>query len=198
MIAIIDYGVGNLASIKNAFDSLNIESIITSDKSIILNSDKVILPGVGAFKDAIDLFRSKGFDDTIDQCIKLKKPILGICVGMQMLFQYSNEFGRHKGLSYFEGEFVKFDDSIYKVPHMGWNNIIIKNGCPLFNNISNPYVYFVHSYYLKDSKYSVAKCNYAGEDFCAAIWKDNIYATQFHPEKSGDVGLKILKNFGDL
>ena len=201
MIAIIDYGIGNLGSVKNALDKLNIESVITNDKSVILNADKLILPGVGAFKDAIDTFRNLGFEEVLNEFIKTKKPVLGICVGMQMLFEYSNEFGRHKGLGILKGEIVKFEskpEGKYKIPHMGWNNIKVLKDNPLLKGLDDKYVYFVHSYYLKENEYAIAKSNYCDTDFICAVNKDNIYATQFHPEKSGEVGLEILRNFGEL
>ena len=202
MIAIIDYGIGNLGSVKNAFDSLGIESKITSDKNEILSADKVILPGVGAFGDAINTFRAKGFDVVIDEIIKKNTPLLGICVGMQILFDGSYEYGYHKGLGVFEGDFVKFDtnkDNVhYKIPHMGWNDIKVLKDNKLIKDLKDNYVYFVHSYYMKDSKDALCYTEYAGQRFVSAVCRGNIYATQFHPEKSGEVGLNILKNFGSL
>ena len=202
MIAIIDYGIGNLGSVKNAFDSLGIESKITSDKNEILSADKVILPGVGAFGDAINTFKSKGFDVIIEQIIKNNTPLLGICVGMQILFDGSYEYGYHKGLGVFKGDFVKFeankDNVHYKIPHMGLNSINVIKDNPLINNLDDNYVYFVHSYFMKESKDAICYTEYAGEKFVSAVRRGNVYATQFHPEKSGDVGLNILKNFGSL
>lgn len=198
MIAIIDYGVGNLGSVKNALDYLNLESVITSNKEIILSADKVILPGVGAFEDAMNAFLKLKLDEVIFECIKLNKPILGICVGMQMMFEYSYEYGKHKGLGLFKGNIIKFDDSNFKVPHMGWNNIEVVKENKLLNDLNEEFVYFVHSYHLDESEYAIAYTEYANVKYPCAVSKDNIYAVQFHPEKSGDVGLQILKNFGDL
>lgn len=199
MIAIIDYGVGNLGSVKNAFDYLGLQCVVTSDKDVILNAEKVVLPGVGAFADAMNAFLALGLDKTLFECIKQNKPILGICVGMQMLFEYSYEYGIHKGLGIFKGNVIKFDDTNYKVPHMGWNNISVKSDNPLLKDLDNQYVYFVHSYHIDTiNEATIATANYADVEYTCAVRKDNVYALQFHPEKSGEIGLKILKNFGDL
>lgn len=198
MIAIMDYDVGNLGSIKNALDYLKFENVITSDRSVILKADKIILPGVGAFKDAMEAFKRKGFVDVINEAINKAIPILGICVGMQILFTHSHENGVHDGLDIIKGEVVKFDKNIDRVPHVGWNQITITKDNPLLKELDGSYVYFVHSYYVNESEYMISKTEYAGKTFCSAICHKNIYATQFHPEKSGKVGLKILKNFGDL
>lgn len=204
MIAIINYGIGNLASVKNALDSLGYENVITSDRDVILNADKVILPGVGAFADAINTFKSLGFDKVLNEVIAKNTPILGICVGMQMLFERSYEFGVHEGLGIFKGEIVRFSDvdsngKKYKIPHMGWNQLEVLDDNPLLKGVDKKYVYFVHSYYLKDDTSDIiAKTDYAGAHYGCAVRKNNIYAVQFHPEKSGDVGLAILKNFGEL
>ena len=203
MIAIMDYGIGNLGSVKNALDYLGYENIITSDKNIILNADKVILPGVGAFSDAINTFKKYGFHEVLNELIKKNTPILGICVGMQLLFEHDYEYGHHEGLGIIKGNVVKFDeihDGIkYKIPHMGWNQIKVTKENKLLKGVDMKDVYFVHSYYAKDNTEDViAKTTYAGCEFIAAINKGNLYATQFHPEKSGEVGLKILKNFGEL
>lgn len=205
MIAIIDYGVGNLHSVYNAFKSLGFEAKITSDKDEILSADKVVLPGVGAFKDAIDTFRSRGFEDVILKVINKGTHLLGICVGMQMLFERDFEFGEHKGLGILKGDIIKFkekDDlgNSYKIPHMGWNNLSIKNDKGILKGIKDgSYVYFVHSYHLSnpDLKDVSAYATYNVEYGCV-VEHDNIHATQFHPEKSGEIGMKILKNFGDL
>ena len=202
MIAVIDYGIGNLGSVKNALDYLGLENIITSDKDVILKADKVILPGVGAFADAINTFRERGFEEVLNEFIKSGKPVLGICVGMQMLFEYSNEFGRHKGLGIMEGEIIKFEDSkdnSYKIPQMGWNQIEVVADNPLLKGLDGKDVYFVHSYHLTGNVENViAYTKYAGVRYGSAVRKDNVYACQFHPEKSGEVGLQILRNFGDL
>ncbi len=202
MIAIIDYGIGNLGSVKNALDYLGLDNIITSDKEQILSADKVILPGVGAFQDAIDTFRERGFEPVINEVIKSGKPVLGICVGMQMLFEYSNEFGRHKGLGIMKGEIIKFKeskDNSYKIPQMGWNQIEVCKDNPLLKGLNGADVYFVHSYHLTGNDENIiAYTEYAGVKYGSAVRKDNVYACQFHPEKSGEVGLQILRNFGEL
>ncbi len=202
MIAVIDYGIGNLGSVKNALDYLGLENIITSDKEQILSADKVILPGVGAFGDAIDTFRNRGFEPVLNDFIKTGKPVLGICVGMQMLFEYSNEFGRHKGLGIMKGEIIKFDeskDNSYKIPHMGWNQIEVVSDNALLKGLDGKDVYFVHSYYLTGNDENIiAYTTYAGVKYGSAVKKDNVYACQFHPEKSGETGLQILRNFGEL
>lgn len=200
MIAIIDYGIGNLGSVKNAFDYLKIESIITKDKDVILNADKVILPGVGAFSDAINTFNSYGFDKVIDELIKKNTPILGICVGMQMLFERSFEYGCHKGLGILKGDFVKFDDKVDLVPEIGWNQIKLASESIILDGMDNKDCYFVHSYYLTnyDPKDVISYTEYAGILYPSAVRRGNLFACQFHPEKSGEVGLSILKKFGEL
>ena len=201
MIAIMDYGIGNLGSVKNAFDYLGFESHITSDINEILNADKVILPGVGAFKDAIDTFKKYGFDKVIDELIKKNTPILGICVGMQMLFEKDYEYGIHDGLGILKGEVVKFDSNNgeFKIPQMGWNQVHVTKDNPLLKGIDGKDLYFVHSYYVtKNVEDTIAFTEYANVKYTCAVQKGNLFATQFHPEKSGEVGLKILKNFGEL
>lgn len=199
MIAIINYKMGNLGSVKNALDSLNIESVITDDVNVIKACDKLILPGVGAFKEAMQNLKSLNLIDCIKEEVKKGKPILGICLGMQLLFSSSEEYGLTEGLNLLEGKIIHFKENGLKIPHMGWNNLTIPSNSKLFKGLTNPYVYFVHSYHLvTDNKdYLLTKTTYGYEFSCAVEYK-NIYATQFHPEKSGDVGLKILKNFGDL
>ena len=201
MIAIMDYGIGNLGSVKNAFDYLGFESHITSDINEILNADKVILPGVGAFKDAIDTFKKYGFDKVIDELIKKNTPILGICVGMQMLFEKDYEYGIHDGLGILKGEVVKFDSNNgeFKIPQMGWNQVHVTKDNPLLKGLDGKDFYFVHSYYVKGNELdTIAYTEYANVKYTCAVQKGNLFATQFHPEKSGEVGLKILKNFGEL
>lgn len=197
MIGIIDYGMGNLASVKNAFDYLGEKVSVISKPQEVLDADKIILPGVGAFSDAISTLREKELDVAIKKAVGDKKPFLGICLGMQLIFDKSYENGEYEGLSLIRGEIVRFSDNV-KIPHIGWNNLSFPKQSPIFNGLTNPYVYFVHSYYLKtDEDVVTATVNYGGE-IAVAVQKDNIFATQFHPEKSGEQGLKILKNFGGL
>lgn len=197
MIAIIDYKMGNLKSVKNALDSLGLESVITSDKDVILKADKVILPGVGAFKDAMEIIKQEGLDEVIKEVVKSSKPLLGICLGFQLLFEKSYEFGECEGLGLLKGE-IKHLDVPLKVPHVGWNSLMIKPNSKLLKNLNQNYVYFVHSYYLDSDEDFVSSYTEYGVKLAVSVEKDNIYGCQFHPEKSGEIGLKILKNFGDL
>ncbi|TYQ15074.1 UNVERIFIED_CONTAM: glutamine amidotransferase [Acetivibrio alkalicellulosi] len=199
MIAIIDYGVGNLRSVEKAFHYIGYEAKVSSDKEFILNSDGVVLPGVGAFYDAIEKLDKDGIIEVLNSVIAKGKPFLGICLGMQLLFEYSEEGGQNvKGLGILKGAIKKipFGDNL-KVPHMGWNSLDIKGNSPLFNGISpNSYVYFVHSYHLDTDDIDVITAStHYGIGFTVAVQKGNIFATQFHPEKSGDIGLSMLKNF---
>jgi glutamine amidotransferase len=193
MITILNYGSGNLKSIKNGFSKIGQDAIISDDIYQIEKADTLILPGVGAFGNAMDQLQK--YKDLILEHISSGKPFLGVCLGQQILFTKSEESKGIKGLDVLKGEVVRFDEGL-KIPHMGWNNLEIKNECVLFEGIGNEYMYFVHSYYVKpeDENIVAATTNY-GVDFPAAICKDNIFATQFHPEKSGEIGLKILKNF---
>ena len=200
MIAIIDYKAGNLFSVKNAFDKLGIETIITSDIDIIKKSDKLLLPGVGAFENAMNNLRTMGLDVVIKDEVKLGKPLFGICLGMQLLFDSSEEYGYHEGLKILDGKIIHFDfknEKELKIPHMGWNSITNCNGSKLFDGLDKQFVYFVHSYHLitDNQDYKQIMTNY-GYEFCSAIEYNNIFATQFHPEKSGEVGLKILEKYG--
>jgi len=197
MIAIIDYGVGNLGSVKNALDYLGFKSVITNDKDVILNASKVILPGVGAFGDAMNEFNRRGFKEVIFKLMEKNTPILGICVGMQMLFERSYEYGVHEGLGILKGNVIKFEGN-YKIPEIGWNEIEVNDNSLLLKGLDKKYVYFVHSYHVDESAYATSYAFYAGVRYPASIRYKNVYATQFHPEKSGEVGLKILKNFGEL
>lgn len=202
MIAIIDYGVGNLASVNKAFSFIGYESKITSDHSEILAADRVVLPGVGAFADAMENLQKMDMVSVIKQVAAKGTPLLGICLGMQLLFDYSTEGGdRVTGLELLKGSITQFPmDMGLKVPHMGWNSLNIKQDNGLFKEVAeNSYVYFVHSYYLTaENKSDVASvCKY-GIEFDAAACSGNIMGTQFHPEKSGDVGLQILKNFATI
>lgn len=201
MIAIVDYGVGNLFSLQSSLNKIGEKSLITSEKSIILAAERIILPGVGAFGDAAKKLKSTGLEDAIKQAVNDGKPLLGICLGMQLLFTESYEYGRHGGLNLIEGKVVPMKDEIneLKIPHMGWNSLELNKKSKLLKYIRNvEYVYFVHSYHAKcDKKYISATCNY-GTAVCAAVEKDNVYGTQFHPEKSGEAGLKILKAFAEI
>ena len=202
MVAIIDYGAGNLHSVKNALDFIGAESIITNDRETILSADHVILPGVGSFGDAMDTMTKRGIKDTIIEYTKSGKPFLGICLGLQLLFPESEETPGVKGLDIFKGTITKIPNQnrTLKIPHMGWNNISIKQKDGIFKDIEGePYVYFVHSFYLKaQDKDIVAATTQYGVEIDAAVQKGNIIATQFHPEKSGEVGLKMLKNFVEM
>ncbi len=200
MIAIIDYGAGNLHSVKNALDFLGAESKITGSTSEILSADKVILPGVGAFGSAMNALTASGLNEVIFEVADKGTPLLGICLGLQLMFEKSEEAPDVKGLGLFKGTIVKIPDRGLKIPHMGWNSIEVVKDSRILNNIGeNPFVYFVHSYYLNASDEGVvsAYTDY-GERLGIAVEKDNVFATQFHPEKSGETGMKILKNFINL
>jgi imidazole glycerol-phosphate synthase subunit HisH len=202
MIAIIDYGVGNLASVNKAFSFIGQDSKITSDPREILAANRVVLPGVGAFADAMNSLEKTDMISVINQVAKSGRPLLGICLGMQLMFDYSTEGGEKvKGLGLIKGSITQFPlDMGLKVPHMGWNSLNIKQDNGIFKGIQeNSYVYFVHSYYLTADNASdvSATCQY-GIGFDAATCKGNIMGTQFHPEKSGDVGLNILRNFANM
>jgi glutamine amidotransferase len=202
LISIIDYGVGNLRSVEKAFHFIGGDASVTSDRDTILNSDAVVLPGVGAFANAMESLDKAGMVDIVKEAVESGKPFLGICLGMQLLFEYSEEGGdRVPGLGIFKGSIRQIPpDMNLKVPHMGWNSISIKGQFPIFKNLPTvPYVYFVHSYYLSaEDRDIVAATTSYGLQFDVAIGRGNVFATQFHPEKSGEVGLSILKNFKDL
>lgn len=202
MIAIIDYGAGNIQSVYKALKFIGADCKVTSDKDEILNADGAILPGVGSFGDAMDTMTKRGIEDTIIEYTKSGKPFLGICLGLQLLFPESEETPGVKGLDIFKGTITKIPNQnrTLKIPHMGWNNISIKQKNGIFKDIEGePYVYFVHSFYLKaQDKDIVAATTQYGVEIDAAVQKGNIIATQFHPEKSGEVGLKMLKNFVEM
>lgn len=201
MIAIIDYDAGNIKSVEKAFVYLGYETVTTRDPEVILSADKVVLPGVGAFGDAMNKLQEFGLVEVIHKVVEKKIPLLGICLGLQLLFDSSEESEGVKGLGIFRGQIIKFSDTTeYKIPQIGWNSLEIKQDSRLFNGIINQsYVYFVHSYYLvaDDEEIVAASSDYANH-FHAAVESGNVYACQFHPEKSGEVGLRILKNFADL
>ncbi len=202
MIAIIDYNMGNLRSVENAFNKIGTETKIIKDPDALIHFDKVILPGVGAFGEAMAHLQSSGMQEAIKRFAKSGKPMLGVCLGMQLLFESSQEFGSHKGLGLIEGEVKAFDTSKFqtplKVPHMGWNDIIVKES-PLFHGLPKSfYLYFVHSFHIVcDEKFIIGTTHY-GYDFPSAVQKENIYGFQPHPEKSHENGLKILQNFTEL
>ncbi|OUQ56012.1 imidazole glycerol phosphate synthase subunit HisH [Tyzzerella sp. An114] len=198
MIAIIDYGMGNLRSVQKAFEFVGYDAIVTDDINKIRQADKIVLPGVGAFGDAIKTIREKHIDEEIYRAVELKKPFLGICLGMQMVFDKSYEYGEHEGLGIIKGEIKLLPDNV-KRPHIGWNSLDIKMRSPLFEGLGDePYVYFVHSYFLETDAPVVSATTFYGREIQVAAQKDNVFALQFHPEKSGNTGLKILKNFGGL
>jgi imidazole glycerol-phosphate synthase subunit HisH len=201
MIAIIDYGMGNLRSVQKGFEKVGHAATITSDPDLILSADRVILPGVGAFEDAMHELRARGLVETVRQAAASGRPFLGICLGLQLLFDVSYEGGRHEGLGIMAGEVVLFTPPAgYKVPHMGWNQLAIRRPAPILEGLSDsPYMYFVHSYYAvpQDHALVAAEANYP-EPFAAVVWRDNVFATQFHPEKSQHEGLQILRNFAAL
>ena len=201
MIGIIDYNMGNLASVYNACHLLDKKATIIKDPNELKNFDRIILPGVGAFKDAIKNLNDTGMYDAIHEFSKSGKPMIGICLGMQLLFESSQEFGHTEGLGLIDGHVIKFDKTKMhediKIPHMGWNTIVNKEHA-LFEGLKNPYLYFVHSYHaVTNEKNVIGKTTY-GYDFVSAVNKDNIYGFQPHPEKSHDNGLRILKNFTNI
>ena len=198
MIAVIDYGAGNLHSVKNALDYLGAESIITSSSDEILRSDKVILPGVGSFGDAMRSLKEKNLVESIKRAADGTKPFLGICLGLQLLFGSSEESPGVEGLGVFKGSVVKIPEHGLKIPHMGWNNISLAKESRILPD-DKPYVYFVHSYYIKaEDRTDVSAYTEYGERLDVAVERGNVFATQFHPEKSGKAGLDILKRFLDL
>ncbi len=201
MIAIIDYGVGNLFSLKSSFKAIGAEAVVTCDANVIKSADKLVLPGVGAFSDAAKKLRSSGMDKIILEEVATGKPLLGICLGMQLLFQKSYEYGEHEGLGLIKGAINPFKGKIspnLKIPHIGWNAIKTDKNCPIFKYInSGDYVYFVHSFYATISEATVASTEY-GIEFCASVQSGNVYGCQFHLEKSGAVGLNILRGFNEI
>ncbi|MBE5957669.1 MAG: imidazole glycerol phosphate synthase subunit HisH [Lachnospiraceae bacterium] len=201
MIAIIDYDAGNIKSVEKAFEYLGEKTVLTSDRDIILAADKVILPGVGAFGDAMAKLKSHNLVNTIYDVVDKKTPFMGICLGLQLLFENSEESEGVPGLGILKGDVVRFPDEIgLKIPQIGWNSLNYPSRGRLFEGIpEESYVYFVHSYYLKAKDPSIVKATTEyGVEVHASVEKDNVFACQFHPEKSGDVGLAILKNFAGL
>ena len=201
MIAIIDYQMGNLRSVQKAFESFGTEAVITSDATVLQQADKVVLPGVGAFEDAIKELRNRDLVSPIYDLTASGKPFLGICIGLQLLFDVSYEGGEYEGLGIIAGEVRRFEVAAeFKVPHMGWNQVNIEQTSPILKGIdNNTYFYFVHSYYVVPSDPGVISLtsDYDGT-FCAGICRDNLFATQFHPEKSQRAGLQLLQNFSEI
>ncbi len=200
MIGIVDYGVGNLFSLKSSLNSLNVDCSITADKDKLASCDGIILPGVGAFEDAVNKLKNNGLDIFVKDFVKGGRKILGICLGMQLLFDKSFEYGEHKGLGLIPGDVIPLVNRIgkgYKIPHMGWNSLDIRKSDGILSKINNgDYVYYVHSYYAEtDAKYITATSEYGKIDVTASVQSGNVYGTQFHPEKSGKVGLEILEQF---
>lgn len=199
MIAIIDYGAGNLFSVKNALDYLQIENQITANPAELAAADGMILPGVGAFRDAMTMLNQSGFTEAIKQQVKAGKPLLGICLGMQMLFEKGYEFGETDGLGLIPGCVQRIDSGGLKIPHMGWNDLIVLHDCALSADVQDgDYVYFVHSYRAETSDDYISCYATYHEKIPGLVFCDNIYGAQFHPEKSGQVGMGILKNFARL
>ena len=199
MVAVIDYGVGNLFSLQSSFAAIGQEAAVTADPAVLRRADKLLLPGVGAFRDAADRLLSGGLAQVVIEEARRGKPLLGICLGMQLLFDKSYEYGEHEGLGLLRGAVRPIADVIpadYKIPHIGWNALTLTKPCPLFGRIQDgDYVYFVHSYYAADCGDSLAATTEYGAALTAAVAKDNVYGCQFHPEKSGGVGLNILRAF---
>ena len=203
MIVIVDYGVGNLFSLVSSFKKIGVNAIISGDETVIENADKIILPGVGAFQDASEKLFSSGLSKILIKQAKSGKPLLGICLGMQLLFEKSFEYGEHKGLGLIKGVVRPIADVIpkdYKIPHIGWNSLSFgKKKNKIFKYLhEGDYVYFVHSYFGADCLESVIATTEYGAPITAAVAAGNVYGCQFHPEKSGEVGLKILKAFSEL
>ncbi len=201
MIAIIDYQMGNLRSVQKGFERVGHQAIITSDPGELARADKIVLPGVGAFGDAMAELKRRNLVEPIRQAIASGKPFLGICLGLQLLFEVGHEGGRHEGLGILEGDVVRFDvPQGFKVPHMGWNELEVRRPAPLLQGLDdNVYCYFVHSYYVvpKDPGVITTETRYP-TPFCSMIWRDNLLATQFHPEKSQRHGLQMLANFAAM
>lgn len=198
MIAIVDYGMGNLRSVQKAFEYLGYDAAITDQGKALENASHIVLPGVGAFRDAIAALKAKDLDGMIKKEVAEGKPFLGICLGMQMLFDRSLEDGEYEGLGLIGGEVVRFDTDL-KIPHIGWNTLYYNKRTALFDGIEDNFFYFVHSYHAaKVANEDVETTCVYGYEFVASVNRDNIWGVQFHPEKSGDTGLKVLKNFGAI
>jgi imidazole glycerol-phosphate synthase subunit HisH len=201
MIAIIDYEMGNLRSVQKGFERVGHAATITSDPAMLADAEKIVLPGVGAFRDAIGALRERKLVEPIRAAIATGKPFLGICLGLQLLFDISFEDGKYEGLGVIPGEVVRFNvPAQFKVPHMGWNQVQFRRRPPVFEGIEDgTHFYFVHSYFVVPNETSIVSTDteYA-TPFCSSIWRDKLFAVQFHPEKSQASGLRLLKNFADL
>jgi imidazole glycerol-phosphate synthase subunit HisH len=201
MLAIIDYEMGNLRSVQKGFERTGHKAVITSDPAALADARKIVLPGVGAFRDAIGALHERGLVEPIRAAIRAGKPFLGICLGLQLLFDKSYEDGEYDGLGVLPGTVEKFQlPREFKVPHMGWNQIAFRRRPPVFDGINEgEHFYFVHSYYVapQDASVVALETNYL-QPFCSGIWRDNLFAVQFHPEKSQTAGLALLKNFAEL
>lgn len=206
MIAVVDYGMGNLRSVQKGFERVGFEAVVTSDPRLLEKAEKIVLPGVGAFRDGMANLIQQGLVEPIRRHVAAGRPFLGICLGMQLLFEVSFEFGEHRGLGILPGEVVRFPADMVEggerlpVPHMGWNRLSFRAPSPLFRGIADGVeVYFVHSYLVvpRDPGVVAAVTDY-GIEFCSSVVAGNVMATQFHPEKSQEVGLAILRNFGEL
>jgi glutamine amidotransferase len=201
MIAIVDYQMGNLRSVQKAFERVGHAAAITADPRVLEQADHIVLPGVGAFADAVAELRRRELVEPIRAAVESGKPFLGICLGLQLLFDIGHEDGEHEGLGIVSGEVHRFKvPAEYKVPHMGWNRVNFRRRAPIFAGIEDgAHFYFVHSYFVvpKDANVVDGEASYP-EPFCATIWRDNLFATQFHPEKSQATGLQLLKNFAEL
>jgi len=201
MITIIDYGMGNLRSVQKAFERVGHEALVTNDPNRVAEASKVVLPGVGAFEDAMSELKRLDLVSVVHNAIDSGKPFFGICLGLQLLFERSYEHGTHEGLGILPGECVRFElPPEYSVPHMGWNELHFRKRPPVFKGIDEGrHFYFVHSYYVKPADESVIAIETEYHTpFCAAVWRDNLFATQFHPEKSQQDGLSVLRNFAEL
>lgn len=202
MLAIIDYGVGNLFSLKSSLKAVGVEAVVTNDPEEIKKADRLILPGVGAFGDAAQKLFDSGLCGVITEKVKNGTPLMGICLGMQLLFEKSYEYGEHKGLGFLKGKVIGMENTIpdgLKIPHIGWNALKFTKQSPIFKYINEgDCVYFVHSFYAADCEDSLIATTEYGKDLTAAVGKGNVYGCQFHPEKSGSVGLKILKAFSEV
>ena len=202
MVVIVDYGVGNLFSLASSFKAIGVDAIVSGDKKVIESAERIILPGVGAFGDASDKLFSSGLAEVVIDQAKKGKPLLGICLGMQLLFDKSFEYGEHKGLSLIKGEIRPIEEVIpkdYKIPHIGWNALNFTKKSELFKYLNDgDFVYFVHSFYGANCNESVIATSEYGYPLTAAVGDKNVFGCQFHPEKSGEVGLKILKAFCEI